>query len=270
MIKFTNKFITAFERQIENHILPNINIIWFRRCVYLLLLLKMLLIWPELSMFYKHVVSIGRGSLIPYELMFLSVFYNYYNFYWLFISVIVAFAIFKKSNRLLSIIVFIVSINYLFLTFKAINFGDMLLNFLIFMLIFIREDAIKNSVNQMVNNAIVLIIQVHFCFLYFVNACSKITKPFWRDGSFFNNIWHMSYYANSNFIPDWFFNPTSNMLIAWSVILFELIFPILIWFKPYKKPLIFIGLIFHLGISAFISLPDFGLTMIAVYILFLG
>ena|GEM_PF-2007274 len=268
MKKITYKFITYFERLIENHIIPNRNIVLFRRCAYLLLLLKMILIWPELSMFYKHVVSIGRGSLKPYELMFLPFFYNYYNFYWLFLSTIVAFGIFKKRSRWLSIAVFIISINYLFLTFKAINFGDMLLNFLIFMLIFIREDTFKYSINGMINNASILIIQVHFCLLYFYNAFGKVMQPFWRDGSFFKNIWRLSYYANSNFIPNWFLNPTSNLLIAWAVILFEFIFPILIWFKLYKKPLIFIGLFFHLGISLFLSLPDFGLAMAIVYILF--
>ena len=263
-----DKYITAFESYIEDHVIPDTNIVWFRRSVYLLMLLKMLLIWPELSMFYQHGVNLGKGSLLPYEVMFMPFFHNYYNLYWLFTSVIVALALFYKSNRWLAVAVFIISITYLLLIFKAINFGDMLLNFLIFMLIFIREGTQNGSVSQMVNNAVILIIQVHFCLLYLVNALGKIMQPFWRDGSFFKNIWHLSYYANPNFIPDWFYHPTLNVVTAWTVILFELIFPVLIWIKPYKRPLIIIGLLFHLGISLFLSLPDFGLAMATVYLLF--
>ena len=268
MKKSSRNFFTFLEKQIENHIVQDTNIIWFRRCAYLLLLLKMVFIWPELSMFYRHALNTTAGSLMPYKLMFLPFFKNYYNIYWLVASVIVAMATFGKGNRWLSVAVYIISMNYILLADQSANGGDSLHNFLIFMLIFIREGAIKNSARQLMNNAAIIIIQVHFCILYFVNAYGKIIHPLWRDGSYFKNLWHLFYYANPNLIPDWFFNPNLNLVTAWSVLLFEFAFPVLIWFKPYKKPLIYIGLLFHLGIAVFLSLPDFGVTMAIVYILF--
>lgn len=268
MKKSIDTFLTYFEGQLQADLFDDKNIIWFRRSVYALLLLKMLSIWPEIDMFYRHAISVGKGSLLPYELMFLPAFYDYYNVYWLVVCAIVAYAIYHKGNSWLSMAVFIIGINYLSLEFKAINFGDKLLNFLMFMLIFVREGAVKHSIRQMVNNAVLLIIEVHFCLLYFLNAYGKVIRPFWRNGSFFKDIWSMSYYANVNLIPDWFFNPILQLLTAWSVIIFEFIFPVLIWFKPYRKPLIFIGVLFHLGIAILLSLPDFGISMMVVYVLF--
>ena len=268
MNKSLYKFIITIERYIESQVIPDKNIIWFRCSAYLLLLIKMLFIWPELSMFYRHAVQINLGSLMPHRLLFLPIFHEYYNIYWLIASAIVIWALLCRNNILLSIAVFIISNNYILLADKASNGGDALHNFLIFMLIFVQENNVKFSLRQIINNAAIIIIKVHFCLLYIVNAYGKVIHLFWRDGSYFKNLWHLMYYANPNLIPHWFFNPILNVVTAWAVILFEFIFPVLIWFKPYKKTLIFTGLVFHLGISLFLSLPDFGLAMAIVYILF--
>lgn len=266
--KSINNFFKIFEKQILSYSVQDKNIILFRQCVYSLLLLKILLIWPELPMFYRHRVNMGTGSLAPHKLMLLPLFQEYYNIYWALAALVVGFAIFSKGNRIVSVAVLIISLSYLQIIVGAYDTGDKLHNFLILMLLFIRENAVKHSLRQMITNAAVLIIKLHFCLLYFVNAAGKIIHPFWRNGSLFNDIWHLSYFANPNFVPVWFFNPTLQFITAWSVIIFEFMFPVMIWFKPYKNSLIFIGLLFHVGISMLLSIPDFGITMMLVYILF--
>lgn len=268
MNKSIDIFLTILEKQISNYAIQDKNIILFRQCAYALLLLKMLLIWPELSIFYRHGVKIGFASLMPHKLFFLPFFHSCYNIYWLVACIVVGISIFAKGNRLLSAAVVVISLNYLELTFRAYDTGDKLHNFLILMLLFIHERAKKDSLRQMVNNAAVLIIQLHFCLMYFVNAYGKVIHPFWRDGSLLDSVWHLSYYTNSDFVPYWFFNPTLQIITAWSVIVFEFMFPVLIWFKPYKKPLIYAGILFHISISILLSIPDFCITMIIVYLLF--
>lgn len=268
MKKIIDKFLAGFQRMIENHFFYDKNIICFRRCVYSLLLIKMLFIWPEISMFYRHAISVRNGSFLPHELIFLPVVHNYYKVYWFIACLLVALALFYKKSRGLYIAVFIVSVNYIFVANKATNSGDGLLNFLIFMLIFVRGGATKYSINQMINNVVLILIQVYFCLFYFFNALGKIIQPLWRNGDYFKHAWHLSYYANPAFIPHWFFNPTLQLFTAWSVMLFEFIFPVLIWFKPYRKLLLAIGILFHFGIAILLSLPDFGLTMAIIYILF--
>ena len=268
MNNFYPKFIAAIEKQIERRVIRDVVIVFFRRCVYLLLVFKMLFVWSVLPVFYRHVIHESKGSLVPYNLMFLPQFQNYYTIYWVILIVILGVAIVRKGSYLLSAIVLIISLTYLKLTIDAVNFGDKLLNFLIFMLVFVREGAPRHSLRQFINNASVLIIQVHFCLIYFLNAYGKIMRPFWRDGSVFDHVWHLSYYAHTGIIPYMLVNSTTNFLTAWAVMLFEFIFPFLIWFKPFKKPLLIAGLFLHLGIATLLSLPDFGVTMIIVYILF--
>ncbi|KGO87812.1 hypothetical protein Q765_04800 [Flavobacterium rivuli WB 3.3-2 = DSM 21788] len=268
VIKNINNFLSGIEKLIIDYTIPDKNILLFRQCVYILLLAKILFIWPELNMLYRHGIDIGLASPMPHKFMYLPLLHNFYNIYWLVASVIVAIAIFSKRSRFLNIVVAVISINYLEVITGTSDGGDKLHNFVIFMLIFIRDGALKNSLQQMINNAAVFIIQMHFCFLYFLNAYGKVIHKFWRDGSFFNDVWHLSYFANPNFVPYYFFNSTVQIITAWSVILFEFLFPTLIWFKPFKKPLIFIGIFFHFGISIFLSIPDFGAIMIIVYILF--
>jgi len=268
MNNFIRDILTGFQTGIEKHNFPDTNIKWFKCCTYLLLLLKMLFIWPELSMFYRHALSVTSGSLMPHELFFLPLFKDSYHFYWLAACIVVGVSIFYRRFILLSIAVFVITMNYFLLANKAINTGDKLLNFFIFMSIFVQEGSLKNGIRKMINNAVLIVLQVHFCLLYVINAFGKIINPFWRDGSSFNSIWHLSYYANPNLIPHWLLNPKLYFITAWVVIIFELIFPVLIWFRPFKKPVLIAGILFHIGIAASLSLPDFGVTMIIGYLLF--
>ena len=65
-------------------------------------------------------------------------------------------------------------------------------------------------------------------------------------------------------------NPGLNFILAWLVILFELLFPILVWWRRLRLVMIGIGIVFHIVIWIFLSLPDFGLIMIVAYSIFLG
>ena len=59
----------------------------------------------------------------------------------------------------------------------------------------------------------------------------------------------------------------SLMLAAGYVALvFEVVFPLMIWFRGLRTPLIIIGLVLHLGIALFFPIPIFSLVMVAFYL----
>lgn len=266
-----NKFdalLANFQQWLENYSFSDKSLSLFRRCVYLLLFLKMVLLWPQLDVFYQHTLSRKLPDFIFSRLLFYPVFYNWYYMLWGLACSVVAFAIYHKSTRLLSVIVFVIGLNYLTLMYMADNLADSLLHFFIFSLIFIREGAEKGTPRQMLNNAMLLILQVQFCILYFLNAYGKMVIAGWRDGSFMQLVWRIPYYADVRFVPQWFLNPWVGVFTAWFVMLFEMAFAFLIWFKPVRKWLLLCGLLFHIGIAVFLSLPDFGLTMLVGYFLF--
>lgn len=266
--KILEQILSGFQNWIESHVFERKNILWFRRCCYALLLLKMVLIWPILSIFYDHIIILKTNLMLPHKWMFLPVFQDYYSYYWLVLCLIVFYAIISKGSYLLSAIIFIISANYFFLIHGATNNGDKLLTLFIFMLIFVKYKAKPASVQQMINNLTLLILQLHICLLYLYNVLGKLLQPTWRDGTYFENVWTLPYAANSYFIPDFLTNPNSYFVTSWAVLLFEFAFPVLIWIRRFNKPLLIIGTLFHLGIAIMLSLPDFGLTMIISYILF--
>jgi len=262
------KTLNGFQNWIEGYTFEDKNILWFRRCCYSILLLKMLLIWPELTLFYEHVISQHSNLLLPHKWMFLSVFKNHYIYYWLISCFIVLYAVVSKSSQVLSILIFSISFNYFSLINGATNNGDKILNVFIFMIIFLKYGTKFGSVRHMVNNAVLLILQFYICILYLYNFQGKILQPAWRDGSCFENVWNLPYFANPTLVPGFLVNQNFHFLTAWSVLLFELAFPLFIWIKPLRKSLLIIGILFHLGISLLLSIPDFGITMIVGYILF--
>lgn len=262
------KFLSCFESWLGQYTFQDKNLVGFRRGVYALLLFKMMFIWPEISMFYRHVLTQSYAAYLPHKIMFLPAFAPYYKLYWGVACAIVLFAICFKGNRFVAALVYLFSLNYLILANSTTNTGDSLLNFFVFCLIFTREKQVKNSAGQLLNNAVLLLLQLHFCLLYFLNGYGKIIRPYWRSGSIFSDIWTLPYFANTDMIPAWFLTPAINFLTAWSVMLFEFIFAFLIWFRPLRKSILIGGIFFHMGIMLFLSLPDFGLTMLVAYILF--
>ena len=53
------------------------------------------------------------------------------------------------------------------------------------------------------------------------------------------------------------------------VLFWEIYFPVLIWNKKLKNPMLLMGVFLHIGIYLFMNLPTFGFMMIALYIPFL-
>ncbi len=263
-------FLTSIESVLMNQKDCNVNLYWFRKAVYLLLLLKMISVWPELKTFYHHVAD-AQGTVIGFsfsKLIFLPVFRSFLQLWWGLACLLVAIAMVIPAKRWLSIFVFIISLNYLSLFYLATNSGDKLLNFFVFSLIFVNENAVKQQLSWMLNNAAVLLAKINICAVYFLNGYGKILKNSWWDGSFMQQVWQLEYYTNLHLVPQWFSNPTVCLITSWLVIIFELGFPFLIWNSAFRKWLVPIGLIFHIFIAAFLSLPDFGLTMAAAYLLF--
>lgn len=255
------------EDWLANSPLPVVNIRFFRSVTYAILLLKILFLWTELPTFYHHVAT--RWSIEEVsEVLRSPIASHVYKALFLVAGVIVAIAVFVKSRWWLSVLVFLASINYLFIAQHATNNGDTLLHFYVFVLIFINERKLT-AISQMIGNAAVWLLKINLCFLYFVNGYGKIIQKAWLDGSFMQQVWQLKYYANEYFVASWFSNPTVCLITAWSVMLFELAFAFLVWFKFHRKWLIPIGIVFHVLIALFLSLPDFGLTMIAAYFLFM-
>lgn len=59
-----------------------------------------------------------------------------------------------------------------------------------------------------------------------------------------------------------------SMIITWLVLLFQTLFPVLIWLKKWRIQTIVIGVLIHVGVGVFLHLWDFAMAMLVSYTLF--
>jgi hypothetical protein len=56
---------------------------------------------------------------------------------------------------------------------------------------------------------------------------------------------------------------------SWFTLLLEFCLGVLIWFRPFRYPLLLLGLFFHLSLEYALNLPMFEWDILAAYVLFL-
>ena len=104
--------------------------------------------------------------------------------------------------------------------------------------------------------------------IYVSSGLWKISYPMWRDGSAVH--WALSLNAFHRFpwpVPiDW---ALFIALFTWGTVLFELLFPILVFFRLTRVPALIAGIGLHIGLWATLELGPFSFLMIASYIAFL-
>jgi hypothetical protein len=110
--------------------------------------------------------------------------------------------------------------------------------------------------------------QIQVCVIYAYSGLYKLRGLAWWRGE---GVWDAL--ANSQ-MARWDFSWLSHFPLVLTAMSFlslfwEVYFPVLVWVKPVRYPLLVFGVLFHLGIAVSINIPFFGLLMIILYILFL-
>lgn len=108
---------------------------------------------------------------------------------------------------------------------------------------------------------------VGIALVYFDSILFKFTSPMWLKG--------LGMWLPANLpMATWSDITAPLMNIEWLVkflgylvIAFETVFIFLFWFKPFRIPLLLLGVFFHLGILIEFPIPWFALTAVAVYLL---
>jgi Vitamin K-dependent gamma-carboxylase len=117
-------------------------------------------------------------------------------------------------------------------------------------------------------NAALILGKLQVVFIYLVSGWDKLMSKTWRSGEAFDYITRLGNLYNPLF-DGMFDDPTIQLILSWSTILFELAFVVLVWFNKTRISMLLIGVFFHLFIWIVMSLPDFASVMIISYILFL-
>lgn len=106
------------------------------------------------------------------------------------------------------------------------------------------------------------LIQIQISVIYLWTFWHKLKGNSWIDGSAVYYATRLEFLTNST-IPFILNSAFFLKLLTWGTLLIELSLGTLVWIKEFRKPVIILGVFFHLGIEFVMSIPFFELFMIA-------
>lgn len=111
-------------------------------------------------------------------------------------------------------------------------------------------------------------IQFEMAFLYIISFWWKMKGETWRNGTALYYVLHL--HAIQRFpLPGWIqYSPLLRMG-CWATLLLELSLGILIWYRPFRYPLLLLGLTFHLSLEYTLNIPMFQWDVLTAYVLFI-
>lgn len=112
------------------------------------------------------------------------------------------------------------------------------------------------------------LMQVQVCVIYGFSGLEKMKGTRWWDGS---ALWDVLSIGNMQRFDLSFVAHVPFLLAAsvYVVLSWEIYFPVLIWSKRFRLPMLAFGVFMHIGIYVFMNLPSFGFMMMTLYLLFL-
>jgi Vitamin K-dependent gamma-carboxylase len=110
-------------------------------------------------------------------------------------------------------------------------------------------------------------IQIELALMYFTSFWWKAKGHSWLDGTALYYVLHL--HAITRFpVPQWVQSAAILKLGAWFTLVLEFSLGVLIWLRPFRYPVLLLGLLFHLSIDYALNLPMFSWDVLTAYILF--
>lgn len=104
------------------------------------------------------------------------------------------------------------------------------------------------------------------CLAYFTSGAVKMTSPVWRSGEAMSGIFRTRTYGDKFFYRLCKANPRLAQALAWTVMLAEVTFPlVLVVPKPAARVILLGGAAFHAGNARFMGLNRFFWSFVATY-----
>ena len=250
--------------------------LWFQKALWLFLLYKCYVysthfnkLFSEQSFIYSKQASIGTLKDGAYFLT------NHYSV-WLSMMVIAIVAIvslYGLLNRhyiLTNIVLWFCVLNLNNYLYSTLTAGDHLLNQLLFFSIFLNtkntSTIFSNDLKKVLHNMAFIGVKIQICLVYVMAALFKLQDVDWLHGDALLYIAQIPEYSNSFFssLPSF-----SYTIMTYAVMFYQLTFPLVVFYFPFKKYIIAFGIIQHLAIAFCMGLFSFGVIMIICYIPFL-
>jgi hypothetical protein len=241
----------------------------FRKWIYIFLFFHTLILLPAATDIW------GENQLVQYQFP-ISRFLNFLTipflakFFYIIITIyliLLLLGIFKPS---VIIHFWYLYINLYYNAAAVQNGGNNLVALvLLYLVINNSESNLKKSpFDILINNLTAMAARLQIALMYAVAGIYKLTGETWLNGTALMYVFNNPEYSLPAF-TNWLGNQLWLIyLTTYATLAFQLVFPVAVWLLPIRKYILWIGSIFHLAIAIFIGIPDFGIIMLIMYILF--
>lgn len=247
-----------------------------RRLLYGWLIIYFLLLLPDAGMYFSSEAIIPTFGWSQWDSsIFLNLFQHpliqeYYILFLIATFASLILGLLGKWPRLMAVIIFFLVTNLINRMAFVTSGGEILIRLLLFYLIFADEKP-KNRpgvFDHVRNRMVVLSARWNIVLVYVLAAWYKLEDPLWLNGTAVYWIAQVETFSN-DFIHWMMQEPWIYIPATYAALAYQLLFPVLVWFKKIKMPLLIIGALFHLFIAFGMGVFSFGIIMILSYRFFI-
>ncbi len=224
------------------------------------------LLWGPKSIFLRFSGESSPSTNIAYALVYRLHIFKYVYYPHLIFAVLSMLQfrgvfVFRFLTWLTGILLFYAGVN-------AFNSSYLLILLLAFYCIPVNTASTSIS-GHIFNRAVVIAATMQICIVYFLSGLYKLSGDMWLNGEAIYYTLEIERFSrewvkNSGITSLSYLMKGSNYLI----LAYQLLFPIIIWIKKWRYPVLIIGTGFHLITMFVMNLWDFGFAMLIGYIIF--
>lgn len=104
-------------------------------------------------------------------------------------------------------------------------------------------------------------IRIQLLITYIASFAFKLQGQAWIDGTALTQIASTGTYPIGSLLNV----PLLAMLLTWAALSFQGVFPVLVWWRSTRKPLLIAGTVFHLATGLLLDIPEMAFAFIACY-----
>jgi hypothetical protein len=187
--------------------------------------------------------------------------------HWVLIASLAALAV-GFYPRVSATIAFVLHVSFLHRNMASIFGIDMISTFFLLYFCFVRLDARRGSLARALTSVAFRLGQLQICIIYAYSGLEKVKGPAWWKGEAIWDVMANSQLARMDF--SWLAHlPLVIVAATYLTLAWEVYFPVLVWLKPVRRPMLLFGAALHVGIAIALNIPFFGMLMIISYALFL-
>ena len=199
------------------------------------------------------------------------------DWYWLFIAVqlgALVLAMLRIWPRLSGFVVWLITANLFYKAIALSHGGYWIMNLMLFFAIWMDDkpssgpETRQSVTSNVVANLAFYGAQVQLAIMYAGTGLYKLGGELWLKGEALHYVFNIDAFSHP-LVKEYVAASTVIVLLGtWFALFYQLLFPVLIWFRKFRPWVLLAGTALHLGIAFMMGLVDFGFAMIACYAIF--